>query len=549
MSGRGRGYSGRGGGGFKPRNNRGGSNQGYGYGDNGGGGNTRRGGWSGRGGVTETPGTKRKREEEEESRRVARRLRLEEEDRAKRSEGTSSGGRGGAGGRGTGTGTGTGRRGAARGRNWTVQAAELWGASEEAMEFVKEKAGKEQVEKEEERRRRMRPELTEKERKDLERAGKAKTVGEAVELMTGVIEGVVGKIGDAVEAVREETVEWRRDVAAHLAATDRQNRKRHLEFTSPALKIPPGNVVTEDQCLRRLSEITEEKYGVVLTWEDVAACHPLPSGAGSGRAIALFKNTNEGSPYARLLHLGEEEGWIRGLSSRVYLKVEMSASAYDGTLREALHWYKEHAGFMRKEAAKKGWKPEEAVPGRVYVTRYNNERSGKLTVTIPGHRNVTVTSAKELVQLIGQRCLDAFVMRVPAQSWITPRKPEELPPPVNRVSGGNREPVGERKNQEQPGREENRSGSQEEKQQEEEEAQELGEGSPEIERGGGERDRSLQASPTLDLSEGEEKGEKEKNPKGEKEKNPKVEEIKRKTTELKRKMRKATFDWNEGRYV
>ena len=78
---------------------------------------------------------------------------------------------------------------------------------------------------------------------------------------------------------------------------------------------------------------------------------------------------------------------------------------------------------------------------------------------------------------------------------------------------------------------------------------ELGEGSPEIERGGGERDRSLQASPTLDLSEGEEKGEKEKNPKGEKEKNPKVEEIKRKTTELKRKMRKATFDWNEGRYV
>ena len=328
-------------------------------------------------------------------------------------------------------------------------------------------------------------------------------------------------------------------MAAHLAATDRQNRKRHLEFTSPALKIPPGNTVTEDQCLERLSQITEEKYGVVLTWGDVAACHPLPSGAGSGRAIALFKNTNEGSPYARLLHPGEEEGWVRGLSSRVYLKVEMSASAYDGTLREALHWYKEHAGFMRKEAPKKGWKPEEAVPGRVYVTRYNNERSGKLTVTIPGH--VTVTSAKELVQLIGQRCLDAFVMRVPAHSWITPRKQEELPPPVSRVSGGNREPVGEKRNQEQPGREDNEEENRGRNQQEREEAQESGEGSPEIQREGGERDRSLQASPTLDLTGGEEKGEKEKN--------PKVEEIKRKTTEIKRKMKKATFDWNEGRYV
>ena len=433
----------------------------------------------------------------------------------------------------------------------------MWGVSEEALEFVKGKAGQDQVEREEARRR-MQPVLTDRDRKQLEEAGKAETVGEAVDIMTGVIAGVVDKIGSAVGALREETVEWRRDVAAHLAATDRQNRKRHLEFASPGLKIPPGNSVTEDQCLERLSRLTEEKYGVRLTWQDVAACHPLPAGSGNGRAIALFKNTNEGSPYARLLHPGEEEGWVRGLTSKIYLKVEMSASSYDATLKDALFWYKEHARFMRKEAEGKGWKPEEAVPNRVFVTRYNNERSGKLTVTIPGHRNVAVTSSRELVQLIGQRCLDAFVMRVPAASWVRPRKPEELPPPVQRVSGGNREPVGAGRggSQEQPGQgrkevEKEKSGGNKQQGAQKEVASE--EGSPEIGRDGGERDRSLQASPTLEVSddgaEGEEKGEKSKGEKSKKEENPKIGELKRKTAALKKKVREAKFDWNEGKYV
>ena len=55
----------------------------------------------------------------------------------------------------------------------------------------------------------------------------------------------------------------------------------------------------------------------------------------------------------------------------------------------------------------------------------------------------------ELLQLIGQRCLDAYIMKVPAQTWITPRKREEVAGPSFRGTGGNREPVGKGKNGDQ----------------------------------------------------------------------------------------------------
>ena len=237
-----------------------------------------------------------------------------------------------------------------------------------------------------------------------------------------------------------------------------------------------------------------------------------------------------------------DEGGVKGLSSRIYLKVEMSTSGYDSTLKEILHWYRDHVAYMRKEAAGKGWKPEEAVANRVYVTRYNNERSGKLTVSIPGHRTLPITSARELIQLVGQRCLDAFVMKVPATTWITPRGGEDLPPPVQRVSGGNREPIGKDRNE----KEATEDGEKREKETERKEAtgnkgekekpkkntaaEEKGreEESPEKTREGGERDVSLEGSPVLDIS-----GEEEKK------------EEKRGNTFK----RKAKFDWNEGRYV
>ena len=56
-----------------------------------------------------------------------------------------------------------------------------------------------------------------------------------------------------------------------------------------------------------------------------------------------------------------------------------------------------------------------------------------------------VTSARELLQLVGQRCMDAFLMKVPATTWIKPRRGEELPEPRQKVSGGNREPLGKGK--------------------------------------------------------------------------------------------------------
>ena len=228
----------------------------------------------------------------------------------------------------------------------------------------------------------------------MEEAGKSESIGEAVEKIKGVFEGAYAAIGDAVGALREETLEWRRDMLAHLAATDRQNRKRHLEFSSPALRIPEGAVVTEEECLQHLSGITEEKYGIRLTWADVAACHPL-GGKTGGRAIALFKNTNQGSPFARLLQPGAREGGARGLTNRIYLKVEMSSSSYDATIKDMIHWYREHVAYMRQEARGKGWKEDEAVAPEVYVMRYNHERlTGKLSVTIPGHRNeITVKTS------------------------------------------------------------------------------------------------------------------------------------------------------------
>ena len=218
---------------------------------------------------------------------------------------------------------------------------------------------------------------------------------------------------------------------------------------------------------------------------------------------------------------------------------------------------------MRKEAAGKGWKPEEAVAGRVYVTRCNNERSGKLTVSIPGHRTLPITSARELIQLVGQRCLDAYVMKVPANTWIAPRSERDLPPPVNRASGGNREPGGkgrkeqekttenEKKEDKAKGKPEEPKGEKskrEEKQQEEQRGEKSkktcnkpeekkGEGdeqedSPEKNRDEGEKDVSLEGSPVLEVSSGEDGEERNKKENG------------RKTF-----TRKARFDWNEGRYV
>ena len=76
-------------------------------------------------------------------------------------------------------------------------------------------------------------------------------------------------------------------------------------------------------------------------------------------------------------------------------------------------------------------------------------------------------------------------------------------------------------------------------------------GSPEIGRDGGEKDRSLQASPTLEVSEEEEEEVEELKEKGEKSKGeqPKIVELKRKTAAIKKKVREAKFDWNEGKYV
>ena len=309
--------------------------RGHGYGGRGGSGSNK-GGYSGYGrgagagpssnrtdpGTPRTPGgTKRKREEGGAS-TAARRLRMggdEEEARALASQGTSRGSNSNRGQRGRGRGGMT--RG--QGRVWSIQNAELWGASEEAVAFVAGQVGQEQADREDDRRKRMKPELLESDRKALEEAGKAGSLGEAVEKITGVFEGTYRAIGGAVGALREEQLEWKRDMLAHLAATDRQNRKRHLEFSSPALRIPDGCTVTEEECLARLSEITEDKYGIRLTWGDVAACHPL-GGKTGGRAIALFKNTHEGSPFSRLLHPGQKEGGVRGISQRFYLKVERS---------------------------------------------------------------------------------------------------------------------------------------------------------------------------------------------------------------------------------
>ena len=189
--------------------------------------------------------------------------------------------------------------------------------------------------------------------------------------------------------------------------------------------------------------MTEEKYGVRLTWGEVAACHPLPSGKGTGRAIALFKNTHEGSAYARLLQPGKEEGGVKGKTDKHYLKVDVSASSYDATIKDVLHWYKDHCAFMGREAVMKGMTREQAVPPPVCVTRYSCERlSAKIFVSIPGHRNVQVTSSRELLQLVGQRCMDAFLMKVPAATWITPRREDEMPEPRQKASGGNRVPLG-----------------------------------------------------------------------------------------------------------
>ena len=112
------------------------------------------------------------------------------------------------------------------GRNWSIQAAEAWGASEEALAFVTGKVGKEQAEREEERRARMKPQFRIVDKVALEAAGRS-DLKEAMETVTGVMEGVYEAIGGAVGALREENLEWKRDLQAHMAATDRQNRKRH----------------------------------------------------------------------------------------------------------------------------------------------------------------------------------------------------------------------------------------------------------------------------------------------------------------------------------
>ena len=483
MYGRGHGFGGRGGNqGSRGRGGHGSSNgNGYGHGQ-------------GEPGTPRTPGgTKRKRQDQQGGATAARRLRMggeEEGQTSQPSQGSSGRGRGvnNRGGGGV-------MRG--QGRNWSIQNAELWGASDEALEFVAGKVGEEQAKREDERRKKMRPELPEGDRKRLEEAGKAASIGEAVGLMAGVFEGAYAAMGEAVGALREETLEWRRDLQAHMASTDRQNRKRHLEFASPALRIPDGATVTEEECLERLSEITEEKYGVRLGWGDVAACHPL-GGKNGGRAIALFKNTNQGSPYARLLQPGIKEGGVRGLSSRFYLKVEVSTSAYDATIKDLVHWYRDHVAFMKREARGKGWKEEDAAPPEVYVTRYSHERlSGKLSVSIPSQRNIQVTSAREVLQLVGQRCLDAFIMKVPAHTWITPRKREDIPGPSFRGTGANREPVGQSKSKGKP---QQQAGSGRKSEEKKKKGEERMEEEPEELRGTGDRDRDSLAPSEGDTS-------------------------------------------------
>ena len=166
---------------------------------------------------------------------------------------------------------------------WSIQSAELWGASEEALEFVAGQAGQDQVEREDERRRRMRPVLSDEDRGKLDAAGEARTMKEAVGLVTEVIAGAYVAMGEAVGALREEGIEWKKDLAAHMAATDRQNRKRHLEFSSPALRIEDGRSVTEEECLEQLSRITEEKYGIRLTWGTWPPAILWEAGRGEGR--------------------------------------------------------------------------------------------------------------------------------------------------------------------------------------------------------------------------------------------------------------------------
>ena len=137
----------------------------------------------------------------------------EEELRAQASQGGSNRGQ-----------RGRGRGGVTRGqgRVWSIQNAELWGASEEALEFVAGQVGEEQAEREDDRRRRMRPVLSDGDRKALEEAGNAGSLKEAMEKVTGVFEGAYEAMGGAVGALREESLEWKRDMLAHLAATDRQ---------------------------------------------------------------------------------------------------------------------------------------------------------------------------------------------------------------------------------------------------------------------------------------------------------------------------------------
>ena len=137
---------------------------------------------------------------------------------------------------------------------------------------------------------------------------------------------------------------------------------------------------------------------------------------------------------------------MKGRTDKHYLKVDVSASSYDATIKDVLHWYKDHCAFMGREAAGKGMTREQAVPPSVCVTRYSCERlSAKIFVSIPGHRNVQVTSARELLQLVGQRCMDAFLMKVPATTWIAPRREDELPESRQKASGGNRVPLGKGK--------------------------------------------------------------------------------------------------------
>ena len=80
------------------------------------------------------------------------------------------------------------------GRHWSIQAAEAWGASEEALEFVAGKTGKEQSEREERRRARMRPQLRDEDKVALEAAGRT-DLKEAMETVTGVLEDVYVAIG------------------------------------------------------------------------------------------------------------------------------------------------------------------------------------------------------------------------------------------------------------------------------------------------------------------------------------------------------------------